>query len=84
MAEVLTAALAANAESSELAVTPLAPLGLTCDNPCTVLVKNTASGGPSWAVLYQGGKEDARIIYPPGPVIKVRAGAAAARVLINS
>lgn len=82
MADIHNASLGAGASSAELAVTPLAPLGLTTDRPCTVYAKNAVTGGPTWSVLYQAGVDDARVIYPTSAIIKVTAGVVAARVLI--
>jgi hypothetical protein len=85
MADVHNASLAGGVSSAELAVTPLAPLGLTTDKPCTVYVKNTVTGGPTWSVLFQAGTDDARVIYPTATPIKItNHGSTAARVLLVS
>jgi len=83
MADVLNTTLAAGASSSELSVTPLAPLAFNSSKPCEVLAKNTADSGASWGVIYQSRDgDDTRIIYPTSATIKVKAGSVAARVLI--
>jgi len=72
----------AGGESPEITVTPLSPLGFNTDRGVTVQAKNTAPGTASWAQIYASQDADSRILYPTSAVIKIKAGAAAARVLI--
>lgn len=83
MAEILNDTLAAGATSASLTVAPLAPLAFNSSAPCEVLARNAASSGESWGLLYKcTSADDTRILYPTSNTIRVKAGAAAARVLI--
>lgn len=82
MAQLYSATISANGTSTEISVTPAQPIGVNSDQPVVVEAKN-AAGGESWALignLYA--LNEGKILIPPSPVIRIRAGIVAARVQV--